>query len=116
MKRKLILYHCTPAENVESIKAKGLVRYAKRSAAAIYLSEKPLSWWHEGLRILRVDISGLDNIKASTFLPESDEILFWGDIPYWKHTKNGYSPRIIDVTDKYVGGKKQRRTQNEQIY
>ena len=21
---------------------------------------------------------------------ESDEVLFWGDIPPWKHTKNGY--------------------------
>lgn len=105
MKRKSILYHCTAPENIEGIKAKGLVTYAKRSASAIYLSEKPLSWWQEGLRILRVDISGLDNIQATTFLPESDEILFWGDIPYWKRTKNGFVPRITDVTDKYVGGK-----------
>ena len=113
MKRKRYLYHVTEPQNLEGIKRDGLRRYAKRSAMAIYLSEKPLSWYTEGLRILKVDISGLSCIPATTFLPDSDEVLFWDDIPYWKHTKNGDVPRITDVTDKYVGGKKMENDNDE---
>lgn len=106
MKRQRYLYHVTDASNVESIKSQGLTTYAKRSAAAVYLSTKPFSWYQgNGQRILRVDISGLSCISATTFLPESDEVLFWGDIPAWKLTKKGYVRRIEDVTDKYVGHK-----------
>jgi hypothetical protein len=105
MRRSKYLYHVTDASNVESIIAKGLLTYAKRSAFAVYLSTEPLSWYQEGMRILKVDISGLSCVPASTFLPESDEVLFWGNIPAWKKTKNGYIPRISDVTDKYVGHK-----------
>ena len=77
-----------------------------RTTFAVYLSEKPLSWHQKGLSILKVDVSGLKELKASTFLPESDEVLFWGDIPAYKHTKEGWINRITDVTDKYVGCKK----------
>ena len=105
MKRKRFLYHVTDAGNVESIKRDGLRRYAKRPTMAIYLSTKPLSWYQVGMRILKVDISGLSCVPATTFLPDSDEVLFWGDIPAWKHTKNGFLPRITDVTDIYVGHK-----------
>ena len=76
-----------------------------RTTCAVYLSEKPLSWYQPGMEILRVDVSGLDEMKATTFLPESDEILFWGDIPAWKMTKDGWKQRITLVTDKYVGRK-----------
>ncbi len=105
MKRKRFLYHVTDADNVESIKRGGLRRYAKRSAMAIYLSTNPLSWYQDGMRILKVDISGLSCVPATTFLPDSDEVLFWGDIPAWKLTKDGYKERITDVTDINVGGK-----------
>lgn len=106
MRRNRYLYHVTEAENVEAIKREGLRRGAKRRTMAIYLSTKPLSWYQEGLRILRVDISGLSSSPATTFLPQSDEILFWDDIPARKKTKNGYKERITDVTDIYVGHKK----------
>lgn len=117
MRRKKYLYHVTDAVNVPSILQSGLRRSAKRNTMAIYLSEKPFSWYQgNAMRILKVDISGLSCIPATTFLPDSDEVLFWGDIPAWKHTKNGYVSRITDVTDKYIGCKKKKaRTRNEQI-
>lgn len=101
MKRAKYLYHVTKPENVPKIIAEGL----KRGQWAVYLSTKPLSWHKDGLAILKVDISGLGDIKAKTFLPELDEVLFWDDIPAWKLTKKGYIHRITDVTDKYGGGK-----------
>ena len=52
-------------------------------------------------------------MKATTFLPESDEVLFWGDIPAWKSTKNGWKPRIELVTDKYVKRLNQKRGEEE---
>ena len=97
MKRPRYLYHVTAHENVEEIKSKGLLRNIKRPTAAVYLSTDPLSWYSEGLRILRVDISGLSHIKTTTFLPDLDEVLFWGDIPALK----GDKPRIVDVTERY---------------
>lgn len=103
MKRAKYLYHVTKPENVPKIIAEGL----RRERCAVYLSTKPLSWYKDGLAILKVDISGLGDIKANTFLPELDEVLFWDDIPAWKLTKKGYIRRITDVTDKYVGGKKE---------
>lgn len=110
MTRKKYLYHTTKPEKVASIISEGLKRSASdRTTFAVYLSEQPLSWWQEGISILKVDISGLAELKASTFLPESDEVLFWGDIPAYKLTKNGYINRITDVTDKYLGGRKERR-------
>ena len=81
MKYKRFLYHVTDSENVESILRKGLLRGGgKRQAAFVCLSKKPLSWWYPGAKILRVDIKDLMG-KWSDFLSESDEILFWGDIP-----------------------------------
>ena len=95
-------------DNIENIIKEGLKRSASnRTTWAVYLSEKPLSWYQDGLAILKVDVSGLEKLEATTFLPESDEVLFWGDIPPYKLTKNGYINRITDVTDKYVGGKKE---------
>ena len=103
MKRKRVLYHITDPENVPSIMLGGLKRGGGiRSCCAVYLSEKPLSWYQNGKIILRVDISGLKEIKATTFLPDSDEVLFWGDIPAWKSTKAGLVRRIMDVTEKYA--------------
>lgn len=107
MKRKKYLYHVTDPKNVESVIKNGLMRsMGDRTTAAVYLSENPLSWYQPGMDILKVDVSGLMEIKASTFLPESDEILFWGDIPAWKMTKDGWKQRITLVTDKYVGRKR----------
>lgn len=104
MKRKRYLFHVTKPKNVENILKFGLLRSAAtdHTAIAVYLSEKPLSWWEPGLDILRVDTAGLDGMKATTFLPESDEVMFWGDIPCWRATKDGWKPRIELVTDKYV--------------
>ena len=99
MKRQRYLYHVTEAENVESILKNGLRRDAKRKTSMVYLSTRPLSWYKNGLRILKVDVSGLLHIKANTFLPDSDEVVFWGDIP----AKKGFKRRISDVTDLYVG-------------
>ena len=108
IRRKRYLYHVTEVKNVEKIIREGLRTSASnRTTWAVYLSEKPLSWYQDGLAILKVDVSGLKELEATTFLPESDEVLFWGDIPPYKLTKNGYINRIIDVTDKYVGGKKE---------
>ena len=81
-----------------------------RTTFAVYLSEKPLSWYQDGLEILKIDVSGLEELEATTFLPDSDEVLFWGDIPAYKHTKNGWINRITVVTDKYVGSKKKSDT------
>lgn len=108
IKRKKYLYHVTQKENVQKIIKEGLKTSASnRTTWAVYLSEKPLSWYQKGLEILKVDVSGLKELEATTFLPESDEILFWGDIPPDKLTKNGWINRITVVTDKYVGGKKE---------
>ena len=73
---KLFLYHVTPAENVQSILRDGI----KRKGFAVYLSEKPYSWYTPGAAIFKVRITGLKH-EMTTFLPESDEILVWGDIP-----------------------------------
>ena len=103
MRRKKHLFHVTKPQYVEDIIHNGLRRsMGTRTTCCVYLSEKPLSWYKPGLEILRVDISGLSEIKANTWLPDSDEILFWGDIPAWKLTKGGFKPRISCVTDKYV--------------
>ncbi len=100
IKRKRILYHVTPPDNVERIIREGLKPGGnERRGFAVYLSEKPLSWWTDGLVILKVDVSGLKEVKATTFLPESDEILFWGEIPAWKITKEGFKNRISIYKD-----------------
>lgn len=72
---KQILYHVTPVENVESILQNGL----KRKGFAVYCSEKPYSWWKPGMAIFKVRVTGL-KCDMSTFLPESDEVLIWGDV------------------------------------
>ena len=108
MKRKRYLYHVTEPKNIESILRDGLRRsMGNRTIMAVYLSEKPLSWYTDGMEILKVDVSGLEKIKATTFLPDSDEVLFWGDIPTWKMTKNGWQQRINVVTDIYIRNKKE---------
>lgn len=102
MRRKRYLYHVTDPGNVRSIMIDGLKRGGGiRSCCAVYLSEKPLSWYQDGKAILRVDISGLKEIKATTFSPYLDEVLFWGDIPAWKQTKEGLVLRITEVTDHF---------------
>ena len=107
IKRKKYLYHVTKKENVPKIINEGLRRSASnRSTFAVYLSEKPLSWYEDGLSILKIDVSGLEEMEATTFLPDLDEVLFWGDIPAHKLAREGWINRITDVTDKYVGGKK----------
>jgi RNA:NAD 2'-phosphotransferase (TPT1/KptA family) len=82
MATKRILYHATAPENVDSILRNGLIPGGGvRTAWAVYLSTKPKSWYQDGLVILKVNVSGLESIPATTFLPESDEVLFWGVIP-----------------------------------
>ena len=102
IERARYLYHVTKPENVESIMRDGLRRGGKRRGCMVHLSESPLSWWREGLRILRVDISGLDHIEANTFLPKSDEVIFWGDIP--PTMDDGKTGRIEDVTEEIKEG------------
>ena len=102
MRRKTVLYHVTEPKNIESIMRFGL----RREGWCVYLSTKPLSWYRDGLRILRVDISGLTQVKANTFLPDSDEVLWWGEVPSVKKTKDGeWVSRITDVTEKYIDRK-----------
>lgn len=106
MKRKRYLYHVTEPKNVEGILRDGLRRsMGNRTTCAVYLSEKPLSWYQPGLEVLRVDVAGLEGMEATTFLPDSDEVLFWGDIPAWRMTKNGWQLRFNVVTDMVVGRK-----------
>lgn len=108
MKRKRYLYHVTEPKNIEAILRDGLRRsMGNRTTCAIYLSEEPLSWYQPGLEILRVDVSGLEEMEATTFLPDSDEVLFWGDIPAWKTTQSGWKPRISVVTKMYAGNKQE---------
>ena len=104
MGKKRYLYHVTKPENVGDILKFGLMRSkGGRTTFAVYLSQNPLSWYQPGLDILRVDMSGLKPTQpATTFLPDSDEILYWGDIPAWKSTKDGWKPRIQLVTDKFI--------------
>lgn len=45
----------------------------------VCLSEKPTSWWQPGLVVLKVRITGLKE-EMKTWLPESDEIMYFGDI------------------------------------
>lgn len=78
---KQFLYHVTPKENVQSILRDGLKRGGNSGRGfAVSLSEKPYSWYALGLAIFEVRIGGLKH-DMTTFLPESDEILVWGDIP-----------------------------------
>lgn len=77
---KQYLYHVTEPENVQSILRTGLRRDgSRRRTIAIYLSENPRSWYQPGKVVLRVRIEGLTG-DMTTFLPEQDEILYWGDI------------------------------------
>ena len=79
--KKQFLYHVTPQENVQSILQNGLKRGGNSGRGfAVYLSEKPYSWYTSGLAIFKIRITGLKH-DMTTFLPEIDEILVWGDIP-----------------------------------
>lgn len=103
MKRKRFLYHVTDPGNVESILQKGLLRGGgKRQAAMVYLSEKPLSWWYPGAKILKVDTKNLMG-EWSDFLPESDEILYWGDIP--SERIKVYEPKPIEYIKMFSSNK-----------
>ena len=75
------LYHVTQAENVESILKNGLLRGGgKRKGCFVHCSESPTSWYTPDMALLRVNIDGI-GCEMTTFLPESDEILIWGDVP-----------------------------------
>ena len=78
----------------------GLKRSANgRKTSAIYLSEDPASWAGLGDTVLRVDMAGLYRLAlTTTFLPDSDEILYWGDIPATKQTETGLVQRITVVS------------------
>lgn len=76
MHRKQYLYHATTPENAKAIRKEGLRRTRD---PWVCLSEKPTSWWRPGLVVLRVRITGLKG-EMRTWLPESDEIMYWGDI------------------------------------
>ncbi len=107
-RRKKYLYHVTHKDNVPYVLKDGLKRSAcGRRTFAIYLSENPLSWYigNDYEAILKVDIRGL-KIKTTTFKPEIDEVLVWGDIPPTIETKKGKVSRFEDVTDIYVGHSK----------
>ena len=75
------LYHVTKPENVDSILRNGLLRcHGSYRSAFISLSERPDSWIQKGLVLLEVDVDGI-GCKETTWLPQSDEICVWGDIP-----------------------------------
>lgn len=79
-KYKRYLFHVTDGINVEKILSEGLIRGGgERKSFAVYISKNPLSWWKAGKAILRLDTKDLIG-EWSDFLPESDEILYWGDI------------------------------------
>lgn len=73
---KQFLWHVTPEENVKSILRHGL----KRKGFAVHCSENPESWWTPEMAIFKVRITGIKS-EMTTFLPELDEILIWGDVP-----------------------------------
>lgn len=78
---KQYLYHVTPARNVESILKNGLLRGGgKRKGCFVHCAESPISWYTPGMALLKVNIVGI-GCEMTTFLPESDEILIWGDVP-----------------------------------
>lgn len=72
---KQFLYHVTPKENIRNILRDGI----KRKGFAVYCSEKPESWFTPNMAIFKIRITGLKH-KITTFLPESDEVLIWGDV------------------------------------
>lgn len=75
MRRKRYLYHVTKPENVGNILKFGLMRsMGWRTTCAVYLSEKPLSWYQPGLDILRVDVSGLAEWLAEVLFHCSNTI------------------------------------------
>lgn len=76
MGRKQYLYHATTPDCAKKILREGLKRQNK---PWVYMSEKPTSWWLPGLDLLRIRITGLKE-DMRTFLPEMDEILYFGDI------------------------------------
>ena len=77
------LFHTTRKKNVASILKEGLKR--REGCAMIFLSTEAYSWRHQDERgddeeTLMVDIDGLDG-KFTDFLPDLDEVNYWGDIP-----------------------------------
>lgn len=78
------LYHITPQANKQSILINGLIR---DNHAFICLCKNPNNW--DGLVnnpiIFEIDIrayiKAYPHIKITTWLPQSDEICVWGDIP-----------------------------------
>jgi len=77
MRRPHYLYHVTTPENAEKILRDGLKRIRD---PWVYLSERPTSWWHPGLDVLRVRITGLKGDMTTFDRPGLDEIMYWGDI------------------------------------
>lgn len=99
MKQKY-LYHRTKTRNVESILKNGLLRKLpeRRPRAFICMSADPNSWYNPneedqeidswgtfGNAVFKIDIESYrrDNpeVTVTSWLPESDEICVWGDIP-----------------------------------
>lgn len=101
MKRKRYLYHVTDPKNVDSILREGLLQSGgkKERHWAVYMSEKPLSWWQPGKKILKVDTKNLPG-ETTTFLPGSDEILYWGDIP--PERIKVYEPNTVECIKMFV--------------
>lgn len=86
------LFHTTRKENVPSILKEGLKR--REGCAMVFLSTEAYSWRHQDERgneeeTLTVDIDGLEG-RFTDFLPDLDEVNYWGDIP---------PERIKTVTD-----------------
>jgi len=74
------LYHVCQLENLESILKEGLKR--PKGHSMVFLSEDPKSWYKDDGNhvVLEVDVDNLYG-RFTTFLPELDEINYWGDIP-----------------------------------
>lgn len=91
MGKKQIIYHATTPENAEKIKREGLKRM---NGFCVYMSENPLSWWKPGLVVLRVRITGLNDLR--TFgTPGLDEIIYFGDISPMRISGEYKIPRRI---------------------
>jgi len=85
------LYHRTNPENVNNILEEGL----KCKSFYISLSESISAWSFLGQAVFTIDIERFikenPSVKVTTWLPESDEICVWGNIPaeYIKEANHG---------------------------
>ena len=76
------LYHASDRSNLDSILQKGILR--GDGSSFVSLSEDCDSWvepeGNDGKVVFEVDADSLHG-RMNTFLPELDEVIYWGDVP-----------------------------------